>query len=38
MIRALALMVLADMIGLMVVGAIVLLAAAGWQLLTGGVP
>jgi uncharacterized membrane protein len=37
MIRALALMILADLVGLMVVGAIILLVAAGWQFLTGGI-
>jgi hypothetical protein len=31
MIRALALMILADLVGLMVVGAIILLAATAWE-------
>jgi hypothetical protein len=32
------LMILADLVALAVVGAIVLLLAAGWTLLTGGAP
>ncbi len=32
------LMIAADLIGLTVVGAIILLAAAAWQFLTGGAP
>jgi hypothetical protein len=36
--KRLALMILADMVGLTFVGAIILLAWAGWQFLTGGAP
>jgi hypothetical protein len=33
-----ALMILADLVGLTIVGAVILLAAAAWQFLTGGAP